>query len=419
MFMTLFALIIALFMGFLSPTHLMIDPSQLFVFLLTGGITLLILTFFVNTFILIPMEQLEQKLIPNLINLLGRDFILHWERIFLLVFSLLSFIGAVIISSLALHHQHWFFLGWIVAFGLALDVLRDNWHRLLNFLNPSYLLHQMTHKARKAIQNDQDDLFWDNLDGIAEVGLRSVENSRSALGTQALQSFPSIMNIFFTSAKSISHIHHDRMFEKEQEEDEASYTIFYLLQRLELINDKALQHRLETVCRQMIMSMGKIIVYSAQYDLSLVSFPTHFLTKFGLKAQQHHFDEVAVLTTSTLLEIGKTIVTEIDITYAELQEPFRSIINGLDALAKATFKKNKTINIKTLIQPFIDLRTLFQSEKMTKHHDTPAILAEIDRVLEEFSVLEQVMQVIPPLSETDLTESSENPDRKIPPFTVV
>lgn len=142
----------------------------------------------------------------------------------------------------------------------------------------------------------------------------------------------------------------------------------------------------------------------------MVPFPTHFLTKFGLKALQHHFSEVTVLTTSTLQEIARTILTEIDITYSELQEPFQAIINGLDAIAKATFKKDKSTSIKVLVQPFVDLKALFQTEKMSKHPDTPVILSEIERVIEEFTVLEQVMRSIPPIPELGETGfSSQSP----------
>jgi hypothetical protein len=214
------------------------------------------------------------------------------------------------------------------------------------------------------------------------------------------------MDVFFASSKSVARINVDKKIEKISGRDEASYTIFYLLQRLELINDRALEYRLETVCRQMIMTLGKIIVSCAKFDLSTVSFPTHFLAKFGLKALQHHFGEVGVLTTSTLLEIAKTILRDVDVTYSELQEPFQSIINGLDAIAKATFKKEKNTSIQVLTQPFEDLKSLFQLDKMVNHPDTPVIRHEIDRVLEEFTVLGQVMRAIPPIPNLEETPPS-------------
>lgn len=402
MLITLCAIAIAILMEMFTPTALTFHPLYLIALMLTGGTLIFLGTIFLNTLILSPLNQLEQKLIPNLMNLLRHNFPLRLGRFLLFLFPLLSFVCVAILLAVDVPYQKWLFLGWIVAFGLSLDVLRDTWLRLVNFLNPIYLVEHFSQEAKTAIQNDKDQTLWQSLDGLAEICLRAVEKSKLALSTQALQTFPPIIHAFFASSKSIAHLNVDQTVEKETGRDEASYTIFYLLQRLELINDKALHNRLETICRQMIMTMGKLIVYGAKYDLSMVSFPTHFLTKFGLKAQQHHFDEVAVLTTSTLLEISKTIIQDIDLAYADLQEPFRAIINGLAAIARNTFKKDKQTNIKVLTQPLIDLKKFFETEKMAKHRDTPVIIQEINGVLEEFQVLEQMMHSIPTIS--DLTE---------------
>jgi hypothetical protein len=399
MVMTICAILIALLMGFFTPVVIDFDALYLTIIMLVGGTSTFLAAVFLNTMVLIPLERLEQKLIPNLMELVRRDRPLALGRFYLFLFSLVSMICVAFVSRIQeVKYQDWFFLGWLVFFGGALDVLRDSWKRCLNFLNPSFLVSRVSNEAITAIQNDEDPLFWNSLDSLGEIGLQAVEKSKIALSTQALQAFPPITQSYFSSSKSISHTGRD-LAAKGSTGDEASYMIFYLLQRLELINDRALRDRVETVCRQMVMTMGKIITHCAQFDLSMVSFPTHFLTKFGLKAQQHHFDEVGVLTTSTLLEIAKTILTSIDITYAELQDPFRSIINGLSALAKGTFKKRKDTSIKVLVQPLIDLKAMFQTEKMAHHRDTPAIMQEIDRILEEFIILEQVMQTLPPMPE--------------------
>jgi hypothetical protein len=327
-------------------------------------------------------------------------------RIYLFLFSLVSFICVAFVSRIQnVQYQDWFFLIWLIFFGIALDVFRDSWGRLLNFLNPSFVITKISKEAIKAIKNDQDVYFWSHLDTLSEIALRGVEKSKLALSTQILQTFPPIIQSFLASSKSISHTGHDLELQHSKV-DEVSYAIFYLIQRLELIFDKALREKMETICRQMIITLGKIIIHCAQYDVSLVSFPVHFLTKFGLKAQQQHFDEVGELTTSTLLEISKTILTEIDVTYMELQEAFKSIINGLSALARGAFKKRKDTSIRVLIQPLLDLKALFQTEKMAKHPDTPVIIQEIDKVLEEFTILEQVMQTMPPMPEMGNSETA-------------
>lgn len=400
MLITLFSLIVAIVMGWFTPVPIDFNDQLISTIMLTGGTAILLAAVYLNTNILIPFEKLEQNLIPNLMELIRRDKILGLGRLYLFLFPLISYICVGFVDRIKdVIHQDWFFLAWIVLFGLCIDTIRDSWHRIVNFLNPSRLVTHISQEAINAIRNDQDTLLWNNIDSLTEIGLTSVGKSKLALSTQTLKSFPPIVEAYLDSAKSISHTYHDLADSKGSGKDEASYAIFYLLQRLEVIHDRALRDRLETVSRQMIMSLGKIIVQCAKYDLSMVAFPTHFLTKFGLKAQQHHFDEVAVLTTSTLLEIAKTILTEIDLTYMELQEPFQSIINGLDAIAKATFKKRKDTSIKALVQPLVDLKEMFQTEKMANHRDTPVIVGEINKSLEEFTILEQVMQTMPPIIE--------------------
>ena len=412
MLMTLFTILISVLLFFFAPFSIHFETVYLVILFLVGGTVILLAIIFLFTWILIPLEYLEQKLVPNLIQLVRRDHFLQIERLYLFLFTLLSYLCVAFISRIEnVNYQDGIFLIWLILFGIALDVLRDSWRRLANLLNPSYLVSQISNQAEKAIQNDQRDSLLNDLDSLAEIGLRSVERSKLALSTQALQAFPPLLKTFFDSSKSIGHISQDLQEQSNTQGggDTASFIVFYLLQRLELINDRALRERQETVCRQMIMILGKIIVYCAQFDLSMVSFPTHFLTKFGLKAQQHHFDEVTVLTTSTLLEIARTILTEIDLTYAELQEPFQAIINGLAAIARATFKKHKDTNIKVLVQPLVDLKAMFQTEKMSHYQDTPTIIQQINNVLDEFAVLEQVLQTLPPMPGMEPPESSTTP----------
>lgn len=398
MLITLFAVLVSAWIRFVFPILREADPTYLVTMMLIGGTAILFGLLFLYTIILIPFQNLEQKLIPNLMQLLQQDAPLKMGRLYLFVFTAISFLCAPIVTQFEHLEHHGFFLVWFILFAIALDILRDSWLRLIHLLTPSFVIKKISNQAEKAIQNDNSSAFLNELDNLAEIGVRSVEKSKLSLSTQILQALPPLLKIYFDSAKSIGHASRDINQTKTGEDGDASnYVVFYLLQRLELINDKALKDRQETVCRQMIMSLGKIIVYCAQFDLSLVAFPTHFLTKFGLKAQQHYFDEVSVLTTSTLLEISKTTLTEIDVTYAELQGPFQAIINGLAALAKGTFKKQKNTSIKVLIQPLVDLKALFQTEKMANHRDTPVIIQQINNVLDEFSILQEVMQTMPPI----------------------
>lgn len=398
MFITLFMIAISIFMVFFAPPPLGFDTQYLMIIILVGGSIVFLGTVLLNTWILQPIGYLEQKLVPNVMQIVRQDKVLRIGRTVLFLFVLVSFFCVALVSRIQNpDYQDWFFIIWLILFGVALDVFRDSWKRLVNLLNPSFLVSRTENEAFSAIRNGQKQELFSNVDSLAEISLRAAEKSRIALSAQALQAFPPILKAYFDSSKSIGHVSSNANNQPTlQGGDESSYMIFYLLQRLEMIYDRALRERLESICRNMIMMMGKVIVICAKLDLSMVSFPVHFLTKFGLKAQQHHFEEVAVLTTGTLLEVSKTIIAEVDLEYADLKEPFQSILNGLLAIARATFKKQKeTTSVKVIMQPLVDFKNLFQSEKIARHRDTPAIKQQIDNALEEFILLEQVMRTLP------------------------
>lgn len=398
MLITLFSVLISLFLVFYAPPPSGFDVQFLTVVILTGGTIIFLATSFLHIFLLTPLSTLERKLIPRLMRHVAKDFRLRVSRFVLFVFVLISFFCVALVSRVEpAYVQDWFFVIWMVLFGVALDVFRDSLKRFTHLLSTDYLVRQRVNEAIGAIRSGRTESLLSDIDDLSVIATTGVEKSQLSLSSLVLQNFPSILKAHFESVRSIGQPQEQEM-QKPENGDETSFVLFYLLQRLELINDKALKERQETICRQMVMVLGKIIQSAAQLDLSMVSFPTHFLTKFGLKSQQHYFDEVGQLTESTLLEVARSILTEINITYAELIEPFKSIINGLAALTRAEFKKRKETNISVLIDPFKHLRQMFQNEKVIRHRDTPAILQLIDGCIEEFSVLQQGLQSLPSIA---------------------
>ena len=189
-----------------------------------------------------------------------------------------------------------------------------------------------------------------------------------------------------------------------QDADEVSYILFYLFQRLEFLHENALQKKLEPICSNIITDLSKISLSAAKFDLSLTGYPVYFIGKLTNKSQAHGQAEVGVKATFALLEIAKTIINEIPFSpETDLKTPFTSIISNMNDIGKAAFKADKTINVKVLSQPFLDLKEMFKNEKVAGHQDTPAILAQIDQVLGEYEAL--VMRSMPPIPAA--IESSE------------
>lgn len=399
MLITLLSLLIALFIGF-NPLHLSFDFQTPW---FAGAIFLIgILTFFIffisQALFVAPLQKAEQKIIPRLVEFYRKDFLLKVNRTLLALFPLISFVVGSLLLMPEIGEKRIIVCIWIVLFGLSLDLLGDLYKRVTHYLNPFYFVENNVNEAKKFILDGKDQELWKSLDTLSEVGLRAVQDNKLGLCNQVVSSFTPILHTFFASSKSITRINQDKETERATGLDEASYAVFYVLQRIELINGKSLEKGLMTVNSSVMMALGKIIIESAKFDLSMVSFPVHVLGKLAVRAQQYNLYEVTALGTSTLLEVSKAIINDIDTTYADLQIPFDAIINNLNLIAQTTFKKDKTINPKMLAQPFKEIKELFLKEKVANHRDTPAIIAKLDAVLSEYDTLEQVMRSIPPIS---------------------
>ena len=400
MLITIISLILATLLLFF-PFSALIDlhTSQLPFLIALAGTAILIVYPLLNGIYLLPLQRLEEKLIPRLIELYRKDRWLNISRFLIFLFPFFSYLLAGALWGLDIPIKSIILAIWIVAFGIVLDLIRDSLSRTSRFLNPYNFVDTFVNKAKRSIIVDKDSDLWGSIDTLSEIAIRSIKKGKMDLSMQVLNAFPPILDVFFVSSKSITRINQDQEIKKETGRDEASYTVFYLLQRIELINMKALENGLVSICSHIIMILGKIIAACAKFDLSMVAFPTHVMGKLALKALQYQFNEVAALGTSTLLELAKTIINEIDLSYAELQDPFNAIINNLNYIGQATFKKDKSINPKLIAQPFRELKELFQNKKVESLQDTPIILQHIDSVLAEYDILAQVMRTIPSITE--------------------
>jgi hypothetical protein len=141
----------------------------------------------------------------------------------------------------------------------------------------------------------------------------------------------------------------------------------------------------------------------------MASHPLRFLGLFAVKAQEKDMKETALKASCTLLGVAHAILDDIDITYLEIKDPFFSITNAMEELAKGSFKKDKSMNIGLLMQPFLELKTMFSADKVKDHQDTPAIIQNIDRVLGEFDALQVVMNTLPTIPEMPTEENSLPP----------
>lgn len=338
------------------------------------------------------LQQGEQQLTPRISNLFLKDFSLRMARAMLLLFLIYSLTGVLFVTLLG---NDILLLIWLVLFGVALDSLHYLLRRISGYFDPFRVVVMFGHQANKSIQQGKEQELLNWIEALAEVGFKAVQRSNISLVNNVCNELQRTARIFLEASKSIAHI--EESGKKTEGSDEVSYTIGFILQRLEMINDKAAEIQLEAVCSNVSSAIGKIAISAAKCDISLPAYPIYCLGRSAVVAVQHGLLEVGTKATFILLEVAKGMVNDIDITYAELQEPFFSLVAQLNEIAREMFKQDKSISIKVLMQPFRDLKELFSSEKLAGHPDTPAILKSIDAVIQEYDTLETVMRTIPPI----------------------
>ena len=349
---------------------------------------------------LTPLQKAGQNLTPHLLTMLGKDSPILFIRVSVNIFVLFSFTIAFYLlfqNPLLAHH---FFGIWIIVLGFVTHLLQYFLNRITSYLNPFDSIKAFSREAIKAIRNEKDQDLYQWIDALSEVSLKAIQCPSPSLVDETVNQLQLIGKLFLETSKSLTH---------HEKESQVSYTLYYLFQQLEFIWNNALKNHLEFNCSHLITAMSKMIVHAAKYDMTMTSHPLYFLQKFIKEAQKANMSDIPLKASLALLEVARVIGTELDMTYVSIQETFFSIISQLEEIAKETFRQDKTTSIKILTQPFRELKTLFNAEKLSKHQDTPMIIADLDRILSEFNALELVMKTVPPIPSFNEEPSTQTP----------
>lgn len=360
--------------------------------------TLFLVLYFISIILTFtPLQKTEQNSTPRLFGLLKKDKQILGIYCWMIVFVLLSYLLAADALFFNILQKNYLLALWILGLGITIDVYYSLLKRLMTYLNPFDNVLLFAHMAKESIQNDKELDLCDAIDSLTEIAIKSEHKMGTSLCNQCLQEMQLIVKKFLSSSKSIGHTEADIQSQALGIKDRISYTLFYIIDRISLISDAALKLHLEQVLTTVITVLGKIAIHCAKFDLSLAGYPIHFLGRIAKGAINKGMTEIGVKSALTLLEVSKIIIDEVDTTYADLKDPFFSIINGLEEITKETFLQDKNINLKILTQPFHDLKELFKNPKVASHQDTAVIIQNIDRVLGEYDSLELVMKTIPPI----------------------
>ncbi len=345
-----------------------------------------------------PIQRAEVTLTSHIVDTFSKDKNLMFTNMGILAFFFISYWIAFDFAVIKTVPTSFLIIVWTVLLGITIDLKIHAFHRISKYLNPFEVVDMFSNNAQASIRDSNDLELCNWIDSLTETAIKAIHRKSTSLTIHCMNRLGEVIKTYLEAEKSLSH--HEEVEAKEVGvSDPVSFMLFFIFQRLEMVNREAIQGGLEPICSDLMALLGKIAVYATHLDITLTGYPIHYMGKFAKQAQAHGLQEVADRATLTLLEVGRVILQEKNLEYLELKDPFMSIINHMDEIAKETFRKNKETNIKLLIQPFKDLKALFSAEGVATHRDTPVIVQSIDRVIDEFVTLETVMMAMPPLKE--------------------
>ncbi len=351
-----------------------------------------------NTF-----QKAEQNLTPRVLQLVKHDGHLKLYAAGLILVSFLAFfisLNPTVIeyfTNIPRFTTLPWIAFWIILIGMGFDFLYLTIKRIYDYINPFSVLTFFTQAAKQSVNADREIDMCNWVESLSEIAVKSLNRSSNSLCLQSLNEMRDVLRIFLDSSKSIAHQTQDKQSLSEGITDRVSYTLFYFLDRFSLIFHTALDKKIEPVCSSIVTTLGKVAVDAANCDFSLVSHPVRFIGDFCREAEEHKMKEVPIKGSITLVEASRAIINDVDYTYQDLIDPFLSVISQLNEMAKESFRENKNLSIKMLMQPLVDLKTIFQSDKLASHRDTPALQAAVNNVLAEWETLDSVLRTMPPI----------------------
>lgn len=345
----------------------------------------------VRIFAFAPLQKAEQNLTPKLMEIYLQDRTMRMTTLWLFCFPLISIFILLEINYFQYVRAIFTFALWLFILGISVDALNHLIKRTLQYFSPFAVVKYFTEQALVSVEKGNNLDLLEKIDGLSEIGLKSIERTLPSLCVESVDYLQILMKSTLQKASRTTTKDNFNL-------DQINYTLFYLFQRLEVLNEKALKSRMEPVGSAIITNLGKIAIDAAKCDFSLSIYPLQYIGKFSDLAVEENLDVIADKAACTLVEVGKSLINDTDIQYQNIKEPFLCIIKQLEEIAKSIFRKDKSTNIALLILPFQDLKELFKSPKTAAHQDSPVILSDLDRVIGQFEQLELVMRTIPPIN---------------------
>ncbi|MDP1834338.1 MAG: hypothetical protein Q8K75_00265 [Chlamydiales bacterium] len=349
-----------------------------------------------------PLQWAEVMATPRVSELVRGDTSLKYLSLGLLMLP----VSSLVIAAAALP-EGWLdnttlFCIWLVFVGISIDLLRTYSSRLSNYFNPALVIKSIVQRGQADIAQGRDAELCDWIATLSETSLMSLKRHGFSLGERAISGIIALMQRFLEV--------HRRSLQTEAADakvhQRTTYVLFYGFERLQLIYSHAVQEHLEPVCSHIVTSLGKVALAAAYGDISKVSFALHYIGTLADQALQANMPDVSVKANLTLLEVGKVILSEVDLSKSNVRDPLSNLVGHLEDIAKATFRRDKESNIFMLTQPIRDFKAALLAHALAERHDMKSVVAVVDNVLSDFENLQLVLNTIPPIPDIPVADDS-------------
>ncbi len=365
----------------------------------TGGLIIVLVTL-TNLLLVRPLQAAELKATPRVSELVKGDKMLRYLCASLVVIPIFAFaiaVGGVPESWLDSTAQ---FSLLLVLIALSLDLLGFFSSRFWNYFNPPAVVKMVVGRAQSDIAQGRDAELCDWIAMLSEMALMSLKRHGSSLAERAVSGIIALLQRFLEV--------HRRSLQTESTDakvhQRTSYVLFYGFERLQVIYNHALQERLEPICSHIVTSLGKVALAAAYGDITKVGYPLHYIGSFSTAALNSGMPDVAIKANITLLESGKLILSDVDLSKVNIRDTFISLVSHLEELAKATYRQDKESDLGMLTQPLRDLKMALTSHALADRSDMKAVITAIDGVLADFENLRLVLNALPPIPEVEGVE---------------
>ncbi len=306
---TIFSVLLALFLYFTPPPfQLVLSPDMINITMIVVATAMLfaLLLTYIGSYS--PLLKAEYKLSSRLLEMFSHDRHVKFTTSSLIIFSLLTYVLAMTTLPGDVVDPTLVFCVWVVLFGFTLDRMRSLIGRILCYLNPFEVVEMFTSRAEISIREEHEVDLCHGIDGLAEISVKSVQVLSSSLSKHVIDELENITDKFLSTAKSIVFEIQDAQSKKAGITDRVNYTLSFIFQRLEMIFNSAVEVKNEPLCAHIITVMGKIIISATKYDITIASFPLHYLGKFSKHAMDNQMFDVGERASCTLLEVAKITV---------------------------------------------------------------------------------------------------------------